>query len=219
MTELYLGGTGMGSVGCLAISNMLLTNFSVRVLSLTDNGLGDRDLSLLSQSLSRNKRLPLEVLELSFNRLTCAGVESLMNAMWGSEVLREVKLDNNQVRDRGAQLCAVVLSSVSLEKLDLGFNRITVLGVKALMKSVAENKSIKSLTLSGNPLDTNAAKAISYALAYNTSLNILRVDNCSVGYAAQRHITAGIVSNPHLSLRRVTGYRLGGASHRADMGP
>lgn len=210
MEELYLGGTKMESTGCLSVSNMLLTNLSLRVLCLSDNGLNDHDLSLFSQSISRNKQLPLEVLRLSFNKLTCVGVETLMNAIWGSKTLREVKLDNNQIRDRGAQLAAVVLTSVDLEVLDIGFNRLTIVGIKALMKSLAENSSLLSLTLSGNVLDTNASKAVSYALAYNRTIRKLYLDHCSLSYAAQRHIAAGIVSNSYLALRVMSGFPLGG---------
>jgi Ran GTPase-activating protein (RanGAP) involved in mRNA processing and transport len=208
--EMYLGGTKMESTGCLSVSNMLLTNLSLRVLCLSDNGLNDQDLSLFSQSLSRNKQLPLEVLRLSFNKLTCVGVETLMNAIWGSKTLREIKLDNNQIRDRGAQLAAVVLTSVDLEVLDIGFNRLTIVGIKALMKSLAENSSLLALTLSGNVLDTNASKAVSYALAYNRTIRKLYLDHCSLSYAAQRHIAAGIVSNSYLALRVMSGFPLGG---------
>lgn len=135
LTELFLGGTGMGSAGCLSVSNMLLTNFSIRTLVLSDNGLTDRDLVLFSQSVSRNRSVPLEVLQLSFNSLTCAGVECLMNALWGSSTLRELRLDNNRVGDRGAQLVAVVSSSsASLREVDLGFNALTAVGVRALSR-------------------------------------------------------------------------------------
>ena len=212
MEELYLGGTHMESTGCLSVSNMLLTNLSLRVICLSDNGLNDSDLSLFSQSLSRNRELPLEILRLSFNKLTCVGVETLMNAIWGSKTLREIKLDNNQIRDRGAQFAAVVLTSVDLEVLDMGFNRLTIVGIKALMKSLAENRSLLTLTLSGNVLDTNASKAVSYALAYNKTIRKLYVDHCSLSYAAQRHIAAGIVSNSNLALRVMSGFPLGAIS-------
>ncbi|KAL7550044.1 hypothetical protein ACHAWF_013282 [Thalassiosira exigua] len=212
LRELHLGGTRMESPGCLSVSNMLLTNLTLRVLCLSDNGLNDQDLSLFSQSLSRNRELPLEVLRLSFNRLTCVGVETLMNAIWGSKTLREIKLDNNRIRDRGAQLAAVVLTSVDLTALDMGFNRLTIVGIKALMKSLAENRSLETLTLSGNVLDTNASKAVSYALAYNRTIQRLYVDHCSLSYAAQRHIAAGIVSNSNLALRVMSGFPLGAIS-------
>ena len=45
------------------------------------------------------------------------------------------------------------------------FNRLTIVGIKVLMKSLAENRSLLTLTLSGNVLDTNNGKAVSYALA------------------------------------------------------
>jgi len=209
MQELHLGGVNMGSTGCLAVSNMALSNQALRVLSLCDNGITDRDLALFSQSISRNKALPLEKLLLSFNRLTCVGVESLMNAIWGSKTLKELRLDNNHIKDRGAQLAAVTLTSINLKVLDMGFNQILTVGIKAIMKSLSENTSLESLVLSGNPLDINASKAVSYALAYNRTLKKLNVDNCSVGYAAQRHIAAGIVSNSGLALKAITGFRLG----------
>jgi Ran GTPase-activating protein (RanGAP) involved in mRNA processing and transport len=133
-----------------------------------------------------------------------------MNAVWGSKTLRELKLDNNNIRDRGAQLAAVALTSIDFEVLDLGFNRVTTVGIKALMKSISETTSLESLTLSGIPLDATACKAVSYALAYNCSLRELHVDNCQVGYSGQRHIVAGIVSNRWSSLRVVTGFDIGG---------
>jgi Leucine-rich repeat (LRR) protein len=55
-----------------------------------------------------------------------------MNSIWGSPTLRELKLDNNKIQDRGAQLCAVVFGLHSLETLDLSsLNRITTVGIKA----------------------------------------------------------------------------------------
>jgi hypothetical protein len=132
-----------------------------------------------------------------------------MNAVWGSKTLREIKLDNNRIQDRGAQLCAVVLTSIPLESLDLSFNRVTTVGLKPLMKNISENNTLLSLGLSGIPIDQNAAKAVSYALAYNTSLQALHFDNCSTGYATQRHIVAGAVSNRKLSLRVLTGFPIG----------
>jgi len=189
---------------------MLLTNLSLRVLCLSNTGLDDQSMALLAQALSRNKNVPLESVQLSFNEITCAGVECFMNAVWGSKTLRELKLDNNKIRDRGAQLAAVALTAIYFEVLDLGFNRVTNVGIKALMKSLSETTSLQSLSLSGIPLDATASKAVSYALAYNSSLRAFHVDNCQVGYSGQRHIVAGIVSNRWSSLRVVTGFDIGG---------
>ena len=205
---LHLGSTAIESAGFFAIPGMLLSNTSLKSLCVTDNNLDDKDILLLSQALTQNKLVPLESLRLSFNQITCIGVECLMNSLWGSKTLRELKLDNNQIQDRGAQLCAVVLTSIALETLDISFNKISTAGIKGLMKNISENNSLRTLGLSGILIDQNASKAVSYALAYNTSLRAFHVDNCSTGYASQRHIVAGVVSNRKSSLRVLTGFSL-----------
>lgn len=209
MEDLHLSNTSFDSTGFIAVPGMLLLNSSVKTLCLNNNKINDNDMMLLSQALSQNKSVPLEVLRLSFNEITCQGVESLMNAVWGSPTLREIRLDNNRIQDRGAQLCAVVLTSISLVTLDLAFNRITTTGLKALMKNLSENITLQSLGLCGIPIDQNASKAVSYALAYNSSLHTLFVDNCNTAYSSQRHIVAGIVSNRRSSLRVLTGFSIG----------
>jgi Ran GTPase-activating protein (RanGAP) involved in mRNA processing and transport len=218
MVELHLGSTDMESAGFIAIPGMLLSNSSLRSLCLSNNNIDDNDMLLLSQAFSQNKLVPIEVLALSFNQITCAGVECLMNSVWGSSTLRTIKLDNNRILDRGAQLCAVVLTSIALEVLDLGFNRITTVGIKALMKNISENDSLRSLGMCGIPIDQNSSKAVSFAVAYNSSLQNIYMDNCSAGYSAQRHILAGVVSNRHSSLRVFTGFQLGRESSNSLLG-
>ena len=209
MEKLHLGGVGMGFEGFVTLSSMLLTNISIRTLCLSNNGVDDSCMALLAQSLSRNKSLPLEVIQLSFNEISDAGVECFMNAVWGSQTLKELRLDNNLIRDRGAQLAAVVLTSIKLEVIDLSFNRITTIGIKALMKSLSENNSLQYLGLSGINIDPNASKALSYGLAYNSTLKYLHIDTCQIGYAAQRHVIAGVISNRMSSLRVLTGFPVG----------
>lgn len=207
--QLDFGCTAMNSVGFIGIPNMMLSNNSLRVLCLASNGIDDRDISLFSQAISQSESIQLEALHLSFNQITCIGVECLMNAMWGSKSLRVMKLDNNKIQDRGAQLCAVVLASIGLVALDLSFNRVTAVGIRALMKSISENTSLLSVAICGIPVDQNASKAVSYALAYNQTLRSFYMDNCSAGYSTLRHIVAGIVSNRSGSLRVLTGFPLG----------
>ena len=210
--ELYLGGTGMGHVGCCAVARMLEQTGSLRILSLEYCHLRDEEGIILAEAIAKNRhRLALEALQLSFNELTCKGIEPLMNAVWGSTSLRELGLDNNSIGDRGANVVSAVISSVkTLKKLDLGFNSISAMGMRTIMKTVAENINLCSLSISGNNIDTGSAKAVAYALAYNKSLKSLFLDHCSIGSEGQRHITAGIVSNSLTCLHTLTGFRIGG---------
>jgi len=211
MEELFLGGTSMGPNGCFAVARMLERSTSLRVISLANCGIGDDELATLAESIKKNRNsLPLEALQLSFNNISGKGLETLMNAIWGSKTLRKLQLDNNEIGDRGAQQVAAILSSVaSLEVLDLGFNSIKSLGMRTLMKMVAETQHLKSLSISGNNVDTVGAKAVAYGLAYNRSLKSFFLDHCGISHEGQRHIAAGVVSNSGIILRKLTGFRIG----------
>jgi NLR family CARD domain-containing protein 3 len=206
VTELHVSDTSMLAEGFMAIPSMLVMNSTMRSINLSNNNLDDQDATLLAQALSQNKSLPLEHLHLSYNLITCTGVENLMNSLWGSPTMKSIKLDNNRMLDRGAQLCAVILTSIQLEHLDVSFNRFSTVGIKAMMKNVSENNSLQYLSMCGLHIDQNGAKAVSFALAYNMSLRVFHIDSCSAGYAAQRHIVAGIVSNRRTALRIFSGF-------------
>lgn len=211
MQKLFLGGTGMGLGRCRAFSRLLGQTTSLKVLSLPNCDIGDETMAQIASSIKSNREnLVLESLQLSFNRITCKGLECLANAIWGSRTLKELLLDNNEIGDRGAQQVAAVLPFVkTLETLDVGFNLIKSAGMKLIMKAATETHSLQSLSVSGNKIDTSAAKAVAFALAYNRSLISLSLVHCSIGHEGQRHISAGIVSNYRIALRELTGFNIG----------
>jgi len=209
--ELLLGGTRMGPGGCEAISRLVGRSASLRTLDLSNCSIGDEEMSVIATSIKSNRTsLPLESLQLSFNRITCRGMEHLSNAIWGSRTLKELHLDNNEIGDNGAQLVAAVVPFVrTLETLNVGFNKIKSSGMKLLMKAVSESKSILNLSVSGNSIDTASAQFTAYALAHSTSLQSVSFDHCSISKEAQRHIVAGIVSNRRTGLREIRGFDVG----------
>jgi Ran GTPase-activating protein (RanGAP) involved in mRNA processing and transport len=211
MQELFFGGTGMGSSGASSVARLLERSSCLRVISLPNCNIGDEEVSMLASGIRPNReKLPLESIQLSFNNMTYKGLEALINAVWGSSTLRELRLDNNEIGDRGAHQVAAILPVIkTLEVLDVGFNSIKVAGLNTLMKAVAETQYLKSLSVSGNAIDVAAAKAVAYALAYNRSLQSLYLVHCTIGHEGQRHISAGVVSNCNTALRKLTGFDLG----------
>eukprot|EP00531_Pseudo-nitzschia_arenysensis_P000658 CAMPEP_0116126854 /NCGR_PEP_ID=MMETSP0329-20121206/6543_1 /TAXON_ID=697910 /ORGANISM="Pseudo-nitzschia arenysensis, Strain B593" /LENGTH=964 /DNA_ID=CAMNT_0003620943 /DNA_START=134 /DNA_END=3028 /DNA_ORIENTATION=- len=211
MQELYLGGTGMDFIGCQALARLLEKSCFLRVLSLPNCDIGDEEVRMLALSIKSNKdQLPIESLQLSFNNITHHGLEAMANALWGSTTLKELKVDNNIIGDRGAHQIAAIIPAIKvIEVLDVGFNSITAQGLTVLMKTVAESKSLLSLSLSGNAIDANAAKSLAYALAFNCSLKSIFLVHCSIGHEEQRHIIAGIVSNSRTALDRLNGFEIG----------
>ena len=211
VSELYLGGTNMGHAGCVAVAKMLEQSTSLKVLSLSNCELNDRDAIILASAITQNcKRLPIEKIQLSFNNLTCKGIEALMNAVWGLSKLNDLQLDNNRMNTRGAQVVSAVLGAVkTLTTLNVGFNAISGSGIKVLMKAVAESKTLTSLTISGNTIDFSSSNAVAIALAHNKSLTSIFLDHCSIPSEGQRLITAGIVSNSNTRLQLLTGFHIG----------
>lgn len=211
--ELFLGGTEMSSVGCQAVGRLLRQSTSLRVLSLPNCDFDNECISVLSHSIKSNReRLPLEVLQLSFNCMSCRGMELLSNAIWGSYKLKTLKLDNNHISDAGVQHLAGVLPTLSaLETLDVGFNDIKTRGMIPLMQAVVESQSLSSLSISGNALDMHGVKALAYAIAHSCSLKSVSVVRCSLGPEGRRQIVAGVVSNSRTVLRNVEGLVIGPA--------
>jgi len=211
MQELFLGGTGIGTSGCQSVARLLENSSFLKVVSLPNCEIGDDEIGVLSGSFRTNKaRLPMESIQLSFNRISHRGLEALSNALWGSTTLKELKLDNNEIGDRGAHQIAAILPALKgLVTLDVGFNAIKTAGLNVLMKAVVDTDQIESLSLSGNDIDVPAAKAVAYTLAYNQRLKSIFLVHCSINNEGMRHITAGAVSNAHTSLRNLTGFEVG----------
>jgi Ran GTPase-activating protein (RanGAP) involved in mRNA processing and transport len=212
MEELFLGGTCIGSVGCAAISRVLEQSQYLKTMSLPNCDITDDIFYSLAATIKTNRsKLPLESLQLSFNRITCKGMEALSNAIWGSTTLKELLLDNNEIGDAGAQLVATVIPGITapLESLNVGFNKIKSAGMRVLMKAVAGSQSLRSLSVAGNTVDTTSAKFIAYALAHNSSLLSISLDHCSIAQEGRRQIVAGIVSNSRTKLREVRGFNMG----------
>lgn len=213
LRELFLGGTSSGSLGCRSVARALATTHNLRVLSIPNCDLEDTDLAGLAASLKDNREnLILESLQLSFNQFTGKGIEPLVNALWGLTGLKELKLDNNNIGDVGAQLLAAVCPQLeNLETIDVGFNKIKAQGIKVLMTAITSARNIKTLSISGNTIDSNAAKAVAYALALNRSLVSISLLHCTVHPEIHRQIAAGIVSNSKLALRDLSGFAVGPA--------
>jgi len=209
--ELFLGGTVLGHEGCTAVASFLRQSTSLRILSLANCHIDDEYAAILAKGIAENRdHLPLSTLQLSFNSIGPAGLDVLLHALLGSRYLKVLKLDNNVIGDKGANLISFYLTSSSITTLDIGFNTITATGMRPFMKAVAENSQIQSLSLSGNFIDSASAKAVAYALAYNSSLVSLFLDQCNISNEGRRHITAGIVSNSRTSLQILKGFVLGG---------
>lgn len=178
-------------------------------LDLSNNNLGNDGTAMLTRAVAKRVKVNLIDLRLTYNNIGASGIETIMNKLLQHN-LECLHLDNNLIGDRGCQLIASSLPSMShLSRLTLSFNQIGSRGVTALMRSLLGCESITFLGLSGNVMKIGGAIAMGFALAQHPRLAELELDNCCLSQVAQCHIAAGVISNRWVPMRTLNGFKAG----------
>ncbi|GMH97311.1 hypothetical protein TrVE_jg4041 [Triparma verrucosa] len=156
------------------------------------------------------EKLPESLVELnlSFNKLTCSSIPSLLTH--SPPHLLHLSLDNNFLGLHGLRLLSSSNLLTTLLTLNLSFNNFPLPSFPLLFKHLTTSTSLTTLALTGNQMDMTAAKGLAYALSHNCTLTQLSIENCSLAFNPQRHIVAGMCSNRSSGIRVLTGLSLGG---------
>ena len=67
--------------------------------------------------------------------------------------IKAIKLDNNQITDKGVTTLCKAISNLSVKMLDLSFNRVGMLGFNKIHAFAKRNHHIKGVSLKGNDID------------------------------------------------------------------
>jgi hypothetical protein len=67
--------------------------------------------------------------------------------------IKAIKLDRNQITDKGVTALCKVLGNLSVKTLDLSFNKIGMLGFNKIHAYAKRNHYIKGINLVGNDID------------------------------------------------------------------
>ena len=227
LRNLSLNGNKGGAEGALAISKSIIHAKHLRGLNLvrnndryparvikccfqSDNRISDVGVVGLCEALHHNKSL--KSLELSFNFITHASMESLSYALWNYTSMSVLLIDNNKLGDVGAKLLASCLSSMNLTHLNVAFNDIGPEGVTSLLHACLmpiNSSSMSILNISGSTLNTDVARLLADLIARNKTLAELYLDRANIGSAGERYIATGIATNRHCGLVSFTGFDLG----------
>ncbi|XP_056105766.1 ribonuclease inhibitor-like [Rhinichthys klamathensis goyatoka] len=213
LENLGLSYCGVTDEGFAALTSALRSNPShLRLLDLTGNKLGD-SVPLLSAVLE-DPHCKLERLWLSNCGVTdedCAALTSALRS--NPSQLRELNLDNRNLRDPGVKLLSVVLEDpdCKLEKLWLRYCGVTDEGFAALTSALRSNPShLRLLDLSVNKLGDSVPLLSAVLEDPHCKLENLGLRYCGVtdeGFAA---LTSALRSNPsQLRLLDLTGNKLG----------
>jgi Ran GTPase-activating protein (RanGAP) involved in mRNA processing and transport len=121
----------------------------------------------------------LKYINLSYNKITDKGVNSLSKLLEYAENLRELNLMCNEVGDSGCEKIASALKGkVFLSHLNLNNNIIGNAGVMFINELLYTNVNLTHLDLGSNRYDWEGLIAITEALnKYNNTLEVLNVDD------------------------------------------
>jgi Ran GTPase-activating protein (RanGAP) involved in mRNA processing and transport len=123
----------------------------------------------------------IHYLELMDNRLTCASMDALSDAIVVCPLV-SLSIDFNDLGDDGVvRLCAGLKLAKKLESLSLSYCNVGERGAAELAAQVLPHlTSLKNLDLQGNFVRNGGMAALGSALAENTSLETLNLSDNSI---------------------------------------
>ncbi|CAF1083742.1 unnamed protein product [Adineta steineri] len=156
----------MRNRGAIVISNILMNqnhNTILERLFLTDSKIGDKGAQALAEALSNDKNLTLKELCLDGNKVTDEGIEHIATMLESNRTLTKLGLALNEVRDRGLQRLAEVLTNKNktLQVLSLERNKFRSSTIPGIVGDMLQNnKSLIKLNLSSCHLDRSTVRVL-----------------------------------------------------------
>ena len=91
----------MITTGAISISKAMMVNQSLQVLDISCNHIGDDGISAIAGALGNCR---ISILDVSVCGITLTGARSLTTALYSSNTIRELQLQNNPITVEGALL-------------------------------------------------------------------------------------------------------------------
>ena len=178
----------------LTISNSLLQH--IQHLNLSSNKLDRRACEVLAKGV---QRMPcLETLGLSSNSLIgCGGAVQLVSCLHSSK-LTELDMFSTGISDPDFEcLASYIHSTTSLQRLNIGWNDISVESIDSLCKALSANSSMWSLNMDRCHLTTSHCVCLGQLLRHPIHCKIewLKLSCCSLTSDGVGEVVSGLNDN------------------------
>ncbi|XP_068695986.1 nucleotide-binding oligomerization domain-containing protein 2-like isoform X2 [Montipora foliosa] len=193
------------------LQSKLLQTFGQNFL-VKDLFLGNRfdHMNLFCEILKVNTCLT--TLDLRWNEIRAAGVESLSEALKVNTCLTTLDLSGNKIRAAGVESLSEALKvNTCLTTLDLRWNEIRAAGAESLSEALKVNTCLTTLYLRGNNIGAAGAESLSEALKVNTCLTTLDLRGNKIGAAGVESLSEALKVNTCLTTLYLSSNKIGAA--------
>ena len=166
--SISLANYGFSSVGVLALTHALKTNFTVNHLDLSGNEIGAQGLKHISTLFGENNTI--SSLNVSRNYVGAEGVKHIISLLRKNVSLTEIDLSGNAINDDEGALLVESLDDNSLLRINLSQNKLSEITGQALGKYLSENDRLQELNLAWNHLRKKGAVAVAKGIWDNNRL-------------------------------------------------
>jgi Ran GTPase-activating protein (RanGAP) involved in mRNA processing and transport len=189
---LNLSQNNLGESDMTYIADALETNTSIKSIVLSGNDADDAGFEAIAKALKVNNTLT--TVNLSDNPIGYDGAKAIAKALKVNNTLTTIDLSANMIGDKGAGVIAEGIKvNKTLTYIDLSYNRIGDDGAKAIAEAIKVNKTLTSINLFANEIGNDGAKAIAEAIKINKTLTSIYIGhNSNIGVDGARAIAEAI---------------------------
>ena len=174
LEELGLGMTGIGVEDCRALSELLSSSTSLKMLNISGNDLPPEAVELIISGLHHNTTL--NMLVMFGSHFSLRNTISLASVLRTNHTLVHLDLEQCNIDLYGAcQLASALCTNNILQELELEGNPIGVKGATSFAEMLLKNKSLKELSLQDDSIGKEGTQKLMDSLTHNTTLEELRL--------------------------------------------
>ncbi|XP_058595766.1 leucine-rich repeat-containing protein 74A isoform X4 [Neofelis nebulosa] len=186
--------------GTLSLVQMLQENYYLQDLNISNNDLGLKGASTISEFLQRNTSSLLN-LQLSGNNFKDEAAELFCQAFSANYRIKTLDLSHNEFSDKGGEHLGQMLAlNIGLQSLDLSWNHFHTRGAVALCNGLRANVTLQKLDLSMNGFGNEGATALGEVLRLNNSLVYIDVSSNDISNEGVIKISKGLEFNESLKV-------------------
>jgi Ran GTPase-activating protein (RanGAP) involved in mRNA processing and transport len=206
LQHLILRGNRLRSADLAEIAPALYRNTSIKSLDLSDNRLDDiESANILRELIRRNKTITSLCLAQNIFGRNSTAARVILEGLRSNTALKQLDLVHCTLNDQGMSILANALAirNASILELNLQWNDITSVGVRALVDDHVEvAKTLTKLCLSGNTIRSEGVAMLANALEGNamSSLKELRLNDCGIRDDGLMALVSALEQNTSLQI-------------------